>query len=98
MSSVNRRKLKELAISLNYVAIDQTEGYFLYLQWCLALKEHVEKRLFVNKQDTPKQYQTTNNLNIFFHKEKELQSSILIKFCDIKMFFLSCNRRSTNYT
>ena len=50
---------------LNDFVNDETEG-FIYLQRYLALIEHVEKRLSVNKQDTPKQYKARNKLNIFF--------------------------------
>ena len=68
ISSVNKRKFKELALLLNSFFNDRTED-FLYLQWCLALIDHVETRLYVNKQGTPKQYKTSNKLNVLFTKK-----------------------------
>ena len=41
-------------ILLNDFVIEQKED-FLYLQWYLALTDHVETGLFVNKQNIPKQ-------------------------------------------
>ena len=40
------------------------------------------------KQDIPKQCKTANKLNIF--PTKEMKSSIFLKVCDLKMFFLKC--------
>ena len=53
------------------------------------LLQHVETRIFVNKQDTLKQYKTSSKLNIFF-KNKGLKSSIFMKFCSLKQCFLIC--------
>ena len=60
ISSLNERKLKELAKLLNEFDNDQKENFF-YLHWYLTLIDYVETRLFVNKEETPKQYKTMNN-------------------------------------
>ena len=70
--SLNKKKLKGLAILPNEFVNDQIEDT-LYLQWYLGFIGHVEARLFENKADTPKEHKTANKLNIFFtNKEVEI--------------------------
>ena len=54
ISSLNKSKLKELAMFLNEFLNDQIED-FLYLHCYLALIHHVETRLFATKRNTSKQ-------------------------------------------
>ena len=88
ISSLNRRKLEELSILLNDLVDDQTEN-FPYLQWYLALLDHVERRRFVNKGGTSKWYKTIDK-RIIFSQTKKSKSSIFLKLCDLKTFLLKC--------
>ena len=72
--SLNKKKLKELAILPNCFVNHQTRNV-LYLHWYLPWIHHVETRILVNKRDTSKQYETTNRLNIFFTNKKVGTSS-----------------------
>lgn len=66
ISSLNERKLKELAALLNEFVNHKKEDFFC-LQWYLSLIDHVETKPFVNKEEAPKQYKTMNKL---FHKQR----------------------------
>ena len=71
---------------LNDLDNNKTED-FLYLQWHLALTNHVQMRHFVIKQDTPKQNKTTyKQINLTsVSQTKELKLSIFL--INLKMFF-----------